>query len=126
MSPPERQLKGFWWTPAEYRIEITRRYDVDLDQILRNNEAREWVYCFAPFLSLTTPGPLQMVRSGSVTSNSVTSGCTSVATTITNAVVNENVTNITTNKKSWLSTEFHQLQGNCVHLFNIYEIKFAR
>ena len=37
-------------TPKEHTKEIVRRYDINNDKTLTYEEAKEWVYCFAPFL----------------------------------------------------------------------------
>ena len=37
-------------TPKEHTKEIIRRYDINNDKTLTYEEAKEWVYCFAPFL----------------------------------------------------------------------------
>ena len=42
--------KGFTMTPDEHMEEIRRRYDVDDNQVISQEEAKEWAFCFGPFL----------------------------------------------------------------------------
>lgn len=57
-SDKARNESGFKWTPDEYLIEIRRRYDVNGNDELSADEAREWVFCFKEYWKLLDPTPL--------------------------------------------------------------------
>lgn len=40
---------GFDWSTEEYLREISRRYDINQNERLTIDEAKEWVFCLAPF-----------------------------------------------------------------------------
>ena len=42
--------KGFHKTPEEHATEVRRRYDLNDSGALAFGDAKEWVFCFAPFL----------------------------------------------------------------------------
>lgn len=51
LSRSDQEAKGFTWTPVDYETEIARRYDIDGNGKLTREEAKEWVFCFAPFFT---------------------------------------------------------------------------
>ena len=48
---------GFDWTPEDYVKEIARRYDIDNNGFLCLEEAKEWIFCLAPFFDELDTNP---------------------------------------------------------------------
>lgn len=66
----QKKYNGFDWTPEEYVKEIARRYDIDNNDYLTLEEAKEWVFCLAPFFDEldTNPAKFDQGRFRKVTS----------------------------------------------------------